>query len=380
MPKIKILHLTSNLSGIGGVERLLLDMAKHYDFDRFTVAHCNLFDETEGEGQFPVGLRATGLPCYEIAGTRQWHHLLNMIQEVRRLIEAEEIDVVHLHMVRATIVGGMASLLPHRAKVVVSKHYRYAMLSSALPRLLDRLVTNRAHALAAVSRSVAEDAVGHSFPASKMRVIHNGIDLQAFDQRSADGSVDLIGDIGGPLLGCFGSLHPLKGQEYLLRAMPEIKQSYPSARLLVVGEGAERGRLGELSQSLGISDAVIMPGFQPNIASMLRKVDLVVHPAVDEAFGLVLLEAMAARKAVVATSVGGISEIVIDGESGLLVPACDPNSIASAVCRLIGDRQRRECMGIAGRERVEREFTIGKTVSAYERLYSDLADPSQANL
>lgn len=372
MPKIRILHLTSNLSGIGGVERLLLDMAEHYDFDRFTVAHCNLFDETEGEGPFPVGLRATGLPCYEISATRRWHHLPHVVREVRRLIAAEQIDVLHLHMVRATIVGGIASLLPQRAKVVVSKHYRYAMLSSALPRLVDRLVTNRADAVAAVSRSVAEDVVAHGFPASRTRVVHNGIDLQAFDRSSADEPADVIGGISGPLLGSFGSLHPLKGQEYLLRAMPEIWRSYPTARLLLVGEGAERERLEELSQSLGISDAVIMPGFHPNIASVLRKVDLCVHPAVDEAFGLVLLEAMAARKAIVATNVGGIREIVADGETGLLVPPRDPSAIATAVCTLLRESERKDRMGDAGRARVEREFTIQSTVRAYERLYQEV--------
>jgi glycosyltransferase involved in cell wall biosynthesis len=154
--------------------------------------------------------------------------------------------------------------------------------------------------------------------------------------------------------------------------MPEILRSYPTARLLIVGEGAERARLEQLIQSLGISDAVMMHGFEPYIPALLPSIDLCVHPAVDEAFGLVLLEAMAGRKAVVATNVGGIGEIVADGETGLLVPPRDPDAIARAVCALLGDAQKREQMGNAGHHRVERDFTIEKTVRSYERLYEEL--------
>ncbi len=371
MRKINVLHVTSTPQGIGGVERLLLDMAKHYDLDRFSVAHCNLFDETGGTGPFLVGLRESGLPYFEIAGSR-WNQLPGMIRRLRAVIQAQQIDVLHLHMVRATIVGGFASLMPHRAKVLVSKHYRYAMLSSALPRALDRFATNRADAVAAVSRSVEDDVIRHGLAASKAQVIHNGIDLEFFDRCSAEGAASTKGDSQGPLLACLASLHPLKGQEYLLRAMPEILQSYPTARLLIVGEGAGRARLEQLVQCLGVAKTVMMPGFEPNIPALLPRIDVCVHPAVDEAFGLVLLEAMAARKAVVATNVGGVGEIVTDGETGLLVPPRDGRAIARAVCSLLGDTERRKRMGITGRARVEREFTIEKTVAAYGNLYSEL--------
>jgi glycosyltransferase involved in cell wall biosynthesis len=371
MHKVKVLHVTSTPEGIGGVERLLLDMAKHYDRDRFTIAHCNLFDQTGGTGPFLVGLRESGHPFFQIEGSR-WNHLPQMIGKLRSLIQAEKIDVLHLHMVRATIVGGLASLMPHRAKVLVSKHYRYAMLSSALPRRLDRFVTNRADAVAAVSHSVEENVIRHGIAASKIRVVHNGIDLKSFDHRAGEGKASPSDHSPGPLLACLASLHPLKGQEYLLPAMPEIRRSFPTVRLLIVGEGAERARLEQLIQSLGIRDAVMMPGFEPNIPAMITRVDLCIHPAVDEAFGLVLLEAMAGRKAVVATNVGGVGEIVADGETGLLVPPRDPDAIARAVCSLLADAQRRERMGNAGRHRVERDFTIEKTVRFYERLYEEL--------
>jgi len=241
MRKIRVLHLTSTPRGIGGVERLLLDMAGHYDRDQFEVSHCNLFDESGDTGPFPTALKVTGLRYFEIAGGG-WRDVPSMVRELRALIRKEGIDVLHLHMVHATIVGGLATLLRSCAKVLVSKHYRYAMLSGALPRLLDRAFTNRADMVAPVSEYVREDLLRHGTNRAKIRVIHNGIDLELFDCGSAEEPATILSDGSGPLLACFGSLHPLKGHEFAVRAMPEIVRNYPTAKLLIVGEGAERGR------------------------------------------------------------------------------------------------------------------------------------------
>jgi len=368
--KIKILHLTSTPSGIGGVERLLLDMAPHYNRDRFCIAHCNLFDETGGTGAFPTGLRATGLPVFEIAGLR-WHDLPRMVRQLRRLVRQEEIDVLHLHMVHATIIGGLAAFLPTRAKVVVSKHYLYSMLSRTALRVVDRFFTNRADAVAAVSKAVADDLERHGIAAGRDRVIHNGIDLDAFDGRSSKpASVDL--SESAPLLASFGNLHPRKGHEYAVMAMPDILREHPTARLMLVGEGPRHAYLEALAKSLGIQASIMMRGFEPNVPALMLSVDVCVHPSLDEPFGIALLEAMAAGKPVVATSVDGIPEIIEHGANGLLVPPRDPKAIADAVLALLRNEPFRERTGAAGRARVEREFTIQETVRSYEALYEQI--------
>jgi glycosyltransferase involved in cell wall biosynthesis len=372
MRKIAILHLTSTSRGIGGVERLLIDMARHYDLERFRVAHCNLFDATAGTGPFPAGLRDTGLPWFEIAGSR-WSDLPLIVRNLRQLIRRERIDVLHLHMVRATVAGGIASVPRTRAKVLVSKHYRYSMLSSAFARLADGFFTNRSDAAAAVSGSVESDLLAHGMPASHARVIHNGIDLEMFDRRAAEHEPGPTLDRSGPLIACFGSLHRLKGHEYLLRTMPEIVRGHPAAVLLLVGDGPERARLEQLSHALGVPGAVKFLGFQANVPSIMKQIDICVHPSVDEAFGLVLLEAMAAGKPVVATRAGGIGEIVADGATGLLVPPRDPGAIAAAVSGLLGDAELRASMGTRGRARVEERFDIRDTVRSYQELYQELA-------
>jgi glycosyltransferase involved in cell wall biosynthesis len=349
-------------------------MAPHYDRDRFSVTHCNLFDETGGAGPFPAALKATGLPLVEIAGCRS-RDVLRIVRQLRKMMESGRTDVLHLHMARATIVGGLASLFNHHSKVLVSKHYRYASLRGRGQRMLDRLFTNRADAVAAVSKAVRGDLVRHGASAEKVRVVHNGIDLHRFDERTAQVLSPDIPTAEGPLLGCFGSLHPLKGHEFLFRAMPAILRAHRSARLLLVGEGTERDRLHRLARSLGIEHAVTMTGFHENVPAVMRRVDLCVHPSIDEAFGLVLLEAMAAGKAIVASAVGGVGEIVADGDTGVLVPPRNPDALAGAICTLLDDADARERMGQAGRARVEAEFTIEQTVRSYESLYGELIAP-----
>ena len=107
---------------MGGVERLLLDMAPYYDRDRFDVRHCNLFDATGGEGPFPTGLRATGLPYSGIVGSRLFH-LPRVARELRALIRDQSIDILHLHMAHATVLGGLVGRWVPGTRVIVSKHY-----------------------------------------------------------------------------------------------------------------------------------------------------------------------------------------------------------------------------------------------------------------
>ncbi|HVM38989.1 MAG TPA: glycosyltransferase [Sphingomicrobium sp.] len=373
MRQVRILHLTSTPAGIGGVERLLLDLAPHYDRARVHVAHCNLFDQAQGSGRFPTALKATGLPYVEIEGSR-WHHLPGIIGQLLAAIRRERIDVLHLHMVHATIVGGLVALLSPGLSVVVTKHYVYRALASRMLRLLDRLSTNRADAIVAVSGHVRDDLVAHGAQRAKSEVIHNGMDLEAFDRQAAAPSQPLARQEGGALIGCVGNLNPIKGHEYLVRAMPRVLQRFPTARLVMIGEGGAKAELEALARALGVEGAVIMAGFRGDVPAVMRQIDICVQPSLQEAFGIVLLEAMAAARPVVATGVEGIPEIVVDGTTGLLVPPRDPEALAKAICALLQDGEARRAMGSAGRSRVEQRFDIRTTVRAYEELYGMLGE------
>lgn len=373
MKKIRVLHLTSSPHRIGGAEKLLLDMARHYDLSRFDVWHCNLFDQAKTKRSVSAALRATGLP-YLIINEDRWYHIPAIVGKLLAAIRREKFDVLHLHMVHATIIGALAGFLSQAVVVVVSKHYSYRALSNSILRLADQFFTNRSDTVVAVSRFVHEDIVDKGADLAKTKIIYNGIDVDAFD-RMASGPFEQLSPSGEYLLiGCVGNLNEIKGHEYLVGAMPGIIKIFPAARLILIGEGTERARLRELAERLGVQDVIRMPGYAANVPSVMRQFDVYVQPSLQESFGLVLLEAMAAGLPIVASDVDGIPEIVLAGVTGFRVPPRDSAAIAAAVCALLGSSEERAQIGRAGRARVIEEFDIKKTVRSYEQLYEELAD------
>jgi glycosyltransferase involved in cell wall biosynthesis len=170
-----------------------------------------------------------------------------------------------------------------------------------------------------------------------------------------------------PLLVAVARLVPQKGIDIALRALAEL----PDAWLVVLGEGPERTRLEALARELGVVGRTHFPGRVPDVAAWLRRASVVVHPARWEGFGLALLEAMLCAKPVVATHVSSIPEIVVDGETGILVPPDDPRALAHAV------RRAEPRLGEAGLERARRAFSVERmarrTLALYERVLSSAA-------
>jgi glycosyltransferase involved in cell wall biosynthesis len=159
-------------------------------------------------------------------------------------------------------------------------------------------------------------------------------------------------------------LEPQKGLDVAVRALPDIRALYPRAELVVLGEGPQRAELEQLAGKLQVP--VHLLGRVPDVAAWLRRADLLVHPARWEGFGLALLEAMLASKPVVATNVSSIPEIVVDGETGLLVPPDDAAALATAVIRVLDDPG--SC-GEQGRSRALSQFSVGRMTDRTLALY-----------
>lgn len=368
MKKVKVLHITSTRYGIGGVEKLLLDMSARHDTERFEISYCNLFCDAGGDGAFPKELRARGLNVIEIPGNR-WVDVPKMAFRLAKVIRSERFDLIHLHMLQATIVGGFAAMLSRGVKRVVTKHYtRNLSNHPAAIKKLDNFFTKTSDKVYAISEYVKADMVADSIPAEKIVVIYNGTDISAFDKLAEENStvLDRISD-GEFLIGTAGSLTERKGQKYLLEAIPIVAATHPNVRLLVIGEGPERERLNSVLKEIDIGDRIEMLGFQKNVASLLKSLDLYVHPSINEPFGIAILEAMAAGKCVVATNVDGVPEIVRNGETGLLVDPSDPAELAKAIIHFIENPVQLDQFGKEGRKTVENRFEIGITVRQYEK-------------
>jgi glycosyltransferase involved in cell wall biosynthesis len=296
--------------------------------------------------------------------------LLPTLYRLRRLIRRERIQAVNVHYpIEAFCVFGMLRwLLP--IKLVVSIHGADVFPEG---RQLGRyrwplhLLLSAADAVVMPSRAFLQDVV-RTFPkaAGKALFIHNGIDLR-----------ELLGAEEGPAashghyLLCIATHDSKKAVDVLLRAFVTIGQTARTLRLVLVGDGPLREELEQLTRNLGLQDRVTFLGWRGRreVIRLLRDCDLFVLPSRSEPFGIVVAEALASQKAVVASAVGGIPEIIEDGISGVLVTPDDPIALAAAVLTLLDDDARRDALGRAGHKRIVERFSHEATGSRYEDLF-----------
>jgi len=215
---------------------------------------------------------------------------------------------------------------------------------------------------------------------AKIKVIYNGIYTERFQEgKIIPNRREEFGlNRDDMVIGAIGYFAPLKGYDDLIKAMPLILEVVPRARLLITGEAIYpayrdyKKKLRDLIDRLGLADTVIFAGQRDDLPQVLNTLDIFVLPSWTEGFGRANLEAMAAGKPVVSTNVGGIPEVVVDGETGILVPPHDPTTLAQAVIRLAEDETLRNKMGRAGLKRAK-NFSIGKMIDGAVAVYDKLA-------
>jgi glycosyltransferase involved in cell wall biosynthesis len=182
------------------------------------------------------------------------------------------------------------------------------------------------------------------------------------------------------LVGNVGRLALQKGQRHLILAMPLLLERVPRAHAVIAGGGDLEDYLRDLSVEVGVADRVHVLGPRRDVPALMHAIDVFAMPSIWEGFGLVLLEAMAAGRPVVASRVATIPEVVVDGETGVLVPAGDPVALAEALAGLAHDSERARSFGEAGRERLRTRFSIEKMVGDTELLYRELLEERSAGL
>jgi glycosyltransferase involved in cell wall biosynthesis len=285
-------------------------------------------------------------------------------------------EIVHTHLFFANILGRLAARVS-RCRIVVSTlhnpdytHDSARGLRSVARKAIDRLTGRLNSALVAVSLAVAEDYRRH-MGWRAIEVIPNGLDLDRFCPASADPSLLSLWSPVGLRLISVGRLHRQKGHDVLLDALALCQKAGHSHSLVVVGDGPLRQVLEARAKDLGCAVQVNWLGARSDVLDLLRAADVFVFPSRFEAQGVALLEAMACEKAIVATSVGGIPEVVADRRSALLVPPDDPVALAKAIESLAVDAAYRQCLAREALRRAQ-DFDIRATVSRIEQLYERL--------
>ncbi|MEW6750751.1 MAG: glycosyltransferase family 4 protein [Candidatus Latescibacterota bacterium] len=358
----RVLYLDHHTQVIGGGQVSLLGLMS--GLEHFApVCACG------PGGELEAGVRRAGIPCLPLEQPPfAARHMLAVTRAVGRLWEAvrrQRPALLHANSSRSMAYAG---LVGRWARLPVVWHVRIV----ASDGWWDRVLARRATRLVVVS-----EAVRARFPwpdaRARVCVVPNAVDVDAMARGDGEAARRRLGCGAGPLVGMVAQLVPNKRPEDFLRAAALVAERFPDCRFLLVGREPEGGGYGaylrELASRLGLGERVVFAGFQDDVPGVMAALDVVVLTSAQEAFGRVLVEAMAAGRPVVATRSGGVAEVVADQETGILVPVGDVPGIAAAVAAFLAAPERARAMGLAGQARARQEFGLEAHVGRMEAAY-----------
>lgn len=371
--KYKIAYLIDGLS-MGGAERLMVPILKHLSRTYFDPYVCAL--QSKDDNPMADEIRALGVPveCLHIKHLRDW----DALPRIRRYLREVSANLVHTQLEAANILGNISAKLLRLpsvctihvmpsldVKTKTKLHQKVEWFS--LRRFCDRVIS--------VSEEARQYHIGISgISPERVTTIYNGIDLSTFmNMDHARERAGVRAELGIPadasVLVTVAVLRPQKGIQFLIRAMPIILASNPDTYYLVVGNGSHRDVLVEEARKMGVEGRVIFVGMRKDVPRLLAASDVFVLPTLTEALPTVLAEAMGARLPVVASRVGGVPEMVVENESGILLEPEDIPALAAACTRLLANPAERAAMAAQGRKIVNEKFSIERQVEQLQELY-----------
>ena len=367
---IRVLFVVPDLR-VGGAERHVTTLLPRMNPERFTPSVVCIGKE----GELFADLLAAGVDsrALHLGGKRQAARALRKLVSITR---RERPDVVVVRGYNAETLGRIAARAAGVEHTVMWVHnIGDPSPRSSVRTTVDRALTRWTSAyfgVAEAQRRYLVDELG--YPDDKIRIIHNGVDPALFDVNTDRSALTEFGwTEGDPVVGILAELSPIKDHATFLRAARIVINEMPRARFLVIGDGACRPQLEALCSELRITSNVHFAGVRRDVARLLRAIDVFALSSVTvECFSIALLEAMACGRPAVCTAVGGIPEMINDGETGYLVPPKDPQQLAVRLVDLLSNPQTARRMGRAGRDRVEAEFNLDRSVEAAQRAIEDV--------
>ncbi|MET0214727.1 MAG: glycosyltransferase family 4 protein [Vicinamibacterales bacterium] len=351
MTRLRVLHVLTAAHAQGAsISRVVRTLAKAISTRGYNVTVWFL----GGDGPMADELRAAGIGvrAFDWSGAR--HDVAGALR-FRRSLQREKFSIVHLHFGGRTVPFFVRSA--RRTKIVFHVHYDGAEAGKAGPIHVRRWMADE---VVALSRAVATNVVG-----VPPRVVYYGIEPREEITRPRGVSQPTT-------LGVASRLVPIKGIVYLIRALALLRRDVEGVRLEIAGAGPDQTTLRQEVHTLGLEDSVAFVGWQPDIWPWLGRWDILVQPSLAEGFGMAALEGMAAGLPVVASSVGGLPELVEDGRTGYVVPPADPATLAARLRDLVLHADLRETMGAAGRARVRQHFSPERMAAEIATVYDRL--------
>jgi glycosyltransferase involved in cell wall biosynthesis len=382
MISLRALHLLK-ATGIAGAETHLLALLPALRELGVATALLIMEDRRLPQGAFAARAEAAGVPTARV--TIAAHIDPFVVRRLRRAMVGLDqrgpggapFDLLHAHLPHGEVYGAqLAGAFPHM-HFLITRHSDDRFRRSRLLRPVFAPSGQRAERTIAISHAVARSIMTlEGVPPAKIEVVHYGLAAAAFAGMARRGSLRAeLGLSDEPLIGFVGRMATPKGVDVLLRAIGEVGRIIPHAHLALAGDGRLMREMRALAGALGLTNTHFL-GWRGDIASIMADVDVLAVPSRSEGFGLVVLQAMALSRPVVASRVTALPEIVEHGQTGMLVPPDDPASLAHALSDVLLSPERGAAMGRAGRSRLEQEFTLERMASRTAQVYRDICWPS----
>ncbi len=378
--KCNILFIIGS-SVIGGGEKIFNSILKYLDKDKYSIfVACP-----------PGGIMIDSFKEYaQEVRTFNFRNWLNpwTILSIKRYMMEKRIRMVHTHLYNADFMGTIAARLAGVPVRICTVHgYNFTMtgqldMRSVRNRLFSfiyRAVYILAGHVIVVCRALETDLVtrrGIKVPKDKITIIYNGIDYKEIE--NGDMHTELYPTIAREMksIGVISGFDKVKGHRVLLKAIPAVINRHPDIKFLLIGDGEERSKAQMMAEKYGVSKNIIFLGAVQDATSVMRTCDFIVLPSLYEGFPLVVLEAMFLGKPVVATRVGGVSEVVQEGITGCLIPPNDPVQLSNAIINMLNDKKLAGSMGAAAKELMRGKFgdrfNAEEMVRKNEALYQSL--------
>jgi glycosyltransferase involved in cell wall biosynthesis len=375
---VRAVHIISELS-VGGVVTVVTDLLPALQERGIDAAlwHFGTGGSARGNGA-PAGYEIVDLGARRHGFQRRVHDLLARLRE-------SDVDIIHLHDLSADVLAA-AVLCGRRVFAHIHEapprelHHAPAFTKLGILRRAIRPISLRRFDSVVTCSQAAEQFARRAYglPADQMRVVRNGVDVGRIDRGASGLGEPPDTDGAVTRFGYLGRIDSVKNVPLLLSTCTRLQDEPFDWSLTVMGDGPLRPALEERVDAEGLSDRISFVGEVANPIPHLRQIDVLVHPSDSEGMSISVLEAMALGVSVIAARVGGNSECIVHGHTGLLVPPGDEGAFTDA-CRALGsDRQLRERMGRRGRARVLAEFTIERVAAELARCYAGIPCESVA--
>lgn len=369
-PPIKVVRLITGLE-IGGAELGLLESIRHFDRNRFHFVVGCLYNN----GSVGRKIEELGVPVFDMQ--MRWFGDPRGLLQLWQFLKTQKPDILHTHLFRANVWGRLLGSAMNVPVIISSEHSltRGEIEGRQRTRLIstiDRCTARCCDKIIAVSEATKKYLLENSIPDKKIEVLFNAVDTRLFASGLTGAAIRREFGLGsGPLVTIVARLFPYKNHALLIEAFSRLHSRRADVKLLIVGDGPMENALRTQADATA-PGAVTFAGARYDIPEIMAASDVVVLCSKCETFGKALVEAMAAGKPVIGTAVDGIPEVIVDGQTGILVPPEDGPALTQAMDRLLAERELAAAMGRAGQVRAQELFDIRKQVERLQEIYSEL--------